>query len=173
MFEEESRILLHIAKQRVHCKRIVAQRCGTHVCDAVLCLIECDGRRCQQARLQLCQRVCLLLLCRDGVLGQKDQNTGKRQEDQGDNYVKQRVEICDAGLVNGLAPETKSDRVLKRVNRGQEDDRTDEVKVKVYHCRTACILAAADGRQERGDTGTDILTKNNRDRSRIGNSTGR
>ena len=169
---EGGRVLGDALEERVHCQRIVIERSRTHVRDAVLGLIQCDGRGGQQARLQLGQRVGLLLVRPDGVLGQKDQDPGKRQEEDGYNHVEQRVEVRNTCLVNGLAPKTEADRVLHGINHDKENDRADEVKVEMHHRRPTGVFAAADRGQEGRDAGADILAENNRDRRRIGNSTG-
>ena len=82
------------------------------------------------------------------------------------------MEVCDRALVDRQIPEREADRPMDRVNCGDEDDRTEEVEVEVDHRGAACIARAAEGRQERGDTGADILTEDDRNGCRIGDRAG-
>ena len=156
------------AEHRVDRKVEIALRRLAHVSDAALRLIERESRRGKETRLELRKRVLLRLAGRHAPPCELDQQTGKRQEQQGAGHVEQRVEVRDAALVDRIFPEREADRVLHSVDRDQKRDRTDEVEVEVHHRGAARVLRAAERGQERGDTGTDILTEDDRDSGRIG-----
>ena len=168
---EDLLVCSRAAEQRVGCQMEILLGGVAHVSNAALCLIECQGRRGQEARLQLCQRVFLRLLGRHACRCQLDQQTGERQEQHRTGEIEQRMEVCDAALVDCVIPERETNRVLNRINADQEQDGADQVEVEVYHRGTAGILGAAHRGQECGDTGTDVLTEDDRDSSRIGDRT--
>ena len=59
---EDLLVCSRAAEQRVGCQMEILLGSVAHVGNAALRLIECQGRRGQEARLQLCQRVLLRLL---------------------------------------------------------------------------------------------------------------
>ena len=73
------------------------------------------------------------------------------------------MEVCDAALVDRTVPERKTNRILNRIYRDKEHNRTNQIKIEVNHCSTARIFRTTQRGQERGNTGTDVLTKDNRD----------
>ena len=72
---EDLLVYSRAAEQRVGCQMEILLGSVAHVGNAALRLIECQGRRGQEARLQLCQRVFLRLLGRHACRCQLDQQT--------------------------------------------------------------------------------------------------
>ena len=73
---------------------------------------------------------------------------------------------------DGLVHKIKVDHGVQTVETGQKDRDTDDVEVEVDHGGTAGILICAHRRNQRGDTGADILTHDDGDSAAVGDDTG-
>ncbi len=83
------------------------------------------------------------------------------------------MKICNAGFVNCLFKKRETNGILESVKPYQENNRTDQVEIKMHHRRAACILGTAKRRQKCRDTSTDILSEYDRHRCRPRNRASR
>ena len=79
---------------------------------------------------------------------------------------------CDAGCICGGFQEWKMHKGIDSIEENQEKNSTDDVKIKVNHCGTACIAACTDGGEQCGNTCTDILSHNDRNGYGVADGTG-
>ena len=84
------------------------------------------------------------------------------EEKQSTADVKEGVEGGDVAHVHGRRPEgqaaCRSHGQLSAVDGGQEDQRTDDIKIEVEHGRPPGVAAGADGGDKGGNTGADVLS---------------
>ena len=109
---------------------------------------------------------------RNGQFRKFDQSVCKREQDQCCENIEAGVNDCDAGCICRGFQEWKMYKGIDSIEENQEKNSTDDIKIKVNHCGTACIAACTDGGEQCGDTCTDILSHDDRDRCRIADCTG-
>lgn len=104
------------------------------------------------------------LVAGNRALHQADQLLMEGEEKQGTADVEEGVEGGDIAHVHGGRPEgeaaRRSEGQLSAVDTCQEDQRADNIKVEVEHGRPSGVAAGADGGDERGDAGANILAHN-------------
>ena len=62
-----------------------------------------------------------------------------------------------------MSHKSKMDKGVKCIEKDHECNRTDHVKVQMYHSRTFSILFSSHSGEKRGHTSTDILSHDNGD----------
>lgn len=101
----------------------------------------------------------LVALVRDGEGGQLCQKLGKGEEEQGGDHVEESVEVGDVAAVHHTLPERQAHRVFYAVEHHHENKGADEVEVEMYKSRPLGPLGRADGGDERGGAGADVLAQ--------------
>ena len=109
---------------------------------------------------------------RDGEDGQLFQTICEGEKDEGGRDVEGGVDHSNAPGGDGLVHKIKVDHGVQTVETGQKDRDTDDVEVEVDHGGTAGILICAHRRNQRGDTGADILTHDDGDSAAVGDDAG-
>ena len=154
--------IVFITGQQRHGGAVVAGGTGRHLLHRVLGLLNGHGRAGEQALVQHRHGEILLLagLVPHGVLRQPDQHLGEGDEADGGHHAGQRVNVCNAALVQDLIPEGHADGALDEVNARQEHHRADEVEVQVDDRTALGPLGRAHRRHHRGEGGADVGAQN-------------
>lgn len=97
----------------------------------------------------------------------------KWNQQDGNGNIKDGVEVCDVVAGDWIVPEGESNGVLEGIDTKQKQKCTNNIEAQVHKCRTFCIFRSADRCHDWGDTGTDILTQNDRNCRSKGDLSGR
>ena len=108
----------------------------------------------------------------DGEDGQLFQTICEGKKDDGGRDVEGGVDHSNAPGGDGLVHKIKVDHGVQTVETAQKDRDADDVEVEVDHGGTAGILICAHRRNQRGDTGADILTHDDGDSAAVGDDAG-
>ena len=145
-----------------------------HFCGCNFTLLQSKSRAVEETGIEhLNSFVCFFFRSvRNGQFRKFDQSVCKREQDQCCENIEAGVNDCDAGCICRGFQEWKMYKGIDSIEENQEKNSTDDIKIKVNHCGTACIAACTDGGEQCGDTCTDILSHDDRDRYGVADGTG-
>ena len=82
------------------------------------------------------------------------------------------MEVGDSGFVDGVVPEGKTDDGIEGIDHHDKEDGTDQVEIEMDHGGPLGVFIGAQGGQQGGDAGTDVLAHDDGDGSGIGDGAG-
>ena len=95
------------------------------------------------------------------------QRAGERQQHRRGDDVEGRMDDGDARRVRRAVHKRKREHRVDGVEHDHEQHRADDVKIQVDQRRALGVLARADGRDQRGHAGADVLTHDDRQRRAV------
>ena len=150
------------------CKQcIVGFFCHFSCCIAAL--LYCKCRFLQETRLQdhklsvLCRNNNILFFVPDCKTGKFLQSLCKRKENDRCSNIKYTVDNSNSCRCCCLMEERKSNNCIYKIEYSHKDNRTDQIEIQMYCCCTFCILLGSDCRKDCSNTGSDVLSHNDRD----------
>ena len=108
----------------------------------------------------------------DHQIGQLHQQLVHGHQHAGGSHIEAGMDHGDVPCRAGVIQEGPVDKEAQTVEHDDEDGHAHHVEQQVDHGRSPGVAVGTDGTHHCCDTGTDVLTKNNRDRCAIGHSAG-
>ena len=144
---------------------------GAHLVYHAGTLIDGHAGGAQQAGIQE-GKVGGLVLSGDSLLGQPFQLAGEGQQQKGGTHVENRVAEGDAHGIDGFRQEGEAENGVAAAQDNEAHDSADQVEGDVDHGHPLGVAADADGGDQGGDTGADVLAHDDGDGHAVGDGAG-
>ena len=113
-----------------------------------------------------------LVLSGDSLLGQPFQLAGEGQQQKGGAHIENRVAEGDAHGVDGVRQEGETENGVAAAQDDKAHDGADEVEGDVDDGHPLGVAADADGGDQGGDAGADVLAHDDGDGHAVGDGAG-
>ena len=143
-----------------------------HFVGYLMCTFQRDGGCDKQTVVELRAGFDLLGIGNELVCQLFEQSRHRKQKD-GTYDIEDRVCRCDTRIGGCFIEQYRRKDRLRNRKCDQTECRTDDVEGQVNESRSSCVLGRTDRGQQRGDTGTDVLSHDDRNCRTEGNRTGR
>ena len=161
---EQFQFFAVVAAEQFHGGAVIVSGQGAHMYHRIVGAVQADGGSGEEALVQDGKLV--IVVTGHGTLHQPDKNLVEGEKQDGAADIEEGVQGGDVAHIHGGAPKGQAAHCcggdgLCAVYPAEKDQGADDVEVEVEHGGAPGVLAGADGGNERGDTGADVLAHDN------------
>jgi hypothetical protein len=140
-----------------------------HFSGSIAALLYCKCRFLQETWFQnhkfsvLCRNSNVLFFIPDRKTGKFLQSLCKRKKNDRCSNIKYTVDNSNSCRCCRLMEERKSNNCIYKIENSHKDNCTNQVEIQMYCSCTFCILLSSDRRKDCSNTGSYVLSHNDRD----------